>query len=146
MARPSDRPLPYARVPVLGAGWCFPVALDAERSPGGLAMAADEESVRQSILIILSTAKGERVMRPTFGCNLHELVFAVNNRATQATAAFEVRDALEAWEPRIDLLEVEATSGGERGEQLLISIDYRVRSTDNRFNLVYPFYLDRPLA
>lgn len=146
MAHPSDSSTPRARVPVLGAGWRFPVGLDAPPAPQRLAMAADEESVRQSIYIILSTTKGERVMRPTFGCNLHELVFAVNNRATQATAAFEVREALEAWEPRIDLLEVEATAGGDRGEQLLISIEYRVRSTDNRFNLVYPFYLDRPLA
>lgn len=146
MARPPDPSTLRARVPVLGAGWRFPVALDARASPPRLAISADEESVRQSIFIILSTAKGERVMRPTFGCNLHELVFAVNNRATQATAAFEVRETLEAWEPRIDLLEIEATAGGDRGEQLLISIDYRVRSTDNRFNLVYPFYLDRPLA
>ena len=148
MARPTDPPAstaPRARVPVLGAGWRFPVGLEPA-PPSRLAMSADEESVRESIYIILSTAKGERLMRPTFGCNLHELVFAVNNRATQATAAFEVREALEAWEPRIELLEVEASAGGDRGEQLLISIDYRVRSTDNRFNLVYPFYLDRPLA
>ena len=59
---------------------------------------------------------------------------------------FEVREALRDWEPRIDLLEVEATSAGDRGEVLLLSINYRVRSTDNRFNLVYPFYLDRPAA
>lgn len=109
-------------------------------------MAADEESVRQAIWIILSTARGERVMRPDFGCNLHEFAFAVNDRSTQAAAAFEVREALHAWEPRIDVLEVEAYAGGDRGEVLLIHIDYRVRSTDNRFNLVYPFYLDRPLA
>lgn len=109
-------------------------------------MAADEESVRQAIWIILSTARGERVMRPDFGCNLHEFAFAVNDRSTQAAAAFEVREALHAWEPRIDVLEVGAYAGGDRGEVLLIHIDYRVRSTDNRFNLVYPFYLDRPLA
>ena len=143
---PPASPAPRARVPVLGAGWRFPVGLEAAVPPSRLAMSVDEESVRESIYFILSTAKGERLLRPTFGCTLHELVFAVNNRATQATAAFEVREALEAWEPRIELLEVEASAGGDRGEQLLISIDYRVRSTDNRFNLVYPFYLDRPLA
>jgi phage baseplate assembly protein W len=142
----SGAPGPRARIPVLGTGWAFPVALDAGAAPRRLAMSADEESVRQSIFVVLSTARGERVMRPDFGCDLHELAFAVNDRATQATAAFEVREALEAWEPRIELLEVEATAGGERGELLLIAIDYRVRSTDNRFNLVYPFYLDRPLA
>jgi phage baseplate assembly protein W len=131
-----------AQVPVLGAGWGFPV----RRENGRLAGAADEVSVRQAIWIVLSTARGERVMRPDFGCNLHEFVFALNDRATQAAAAFEVREALQAWEPRIDVLEVDAFAGGDRSEVLLIHIDYRVRSTDNRFNLVYPFYLDRPLA
>ena len=141
----SDTPNFQATVPVLGAGWNFPVEID-KRAPPRLAMAIGEESVRQSIIIILSTAKGERLMRPDFGCNLHEFVFAVNDRATQASAAFEVREALQTWEPRIDVLEVEATGAGSRGEVLLIAVDYRVRSTDNRFNLVYPFYLDRPLA
>jgi uncharacterized protein len=147
MARQPAPPFAHSRIPVLGAGWSFPVELASDASAARrLAMVADEESVRQAIVIILSTAKGERLMRPDFGCDLHELVFAVNDRATQAAAAFEIREALERWEPRIELLEVEATAAGDRGEVLLISIDYRVRSTDNRFNLVYPFYLDRPLA
>jgi phage baseplate assembly protein W len=132
---------------VLGKGWGFPVALEeAGDEQSRFVTAAYEESVRQSILIILSTAKGERVMRPDFGCGLQELVFAVNNSATQGMAEFEVHQALETWEPRIDVLRVEAVAAGERGEQLLIAIDYRVRSTDTRFNLVYPFYLDRSLA
>jgi hypothetical protein len=135
-------------IPTLGAGWHFPVA--TERALGGdskrLAMSADELSVRQSIEIVLSTAKGERVMRPDFGCNLDQLLFAPNIGATQAMAAFEVREALLAWEPRIELLDVTAQPGGEMGEWLLIDIDYRVRSTDNRFNLVYPFYLNRAVA
>lgn len=133
------------QIPVLGIGWGFPVKVDSEKQ-ARFAVAEYEESVRQSILIILSTAKGERVMRPDFGSGLSELAFAVNNTATQATAAFEVREALEKWEPRIDILSVETSSAGNRGEQLLIFIDYRVRTTDNRFNLVYPFYLDRPLT
>lgn len=132
-------------IPILGVGWSFPVEVDSQKQRQ-IATAAHEESVRQSILIILSTAKGERVMRPDFGCGLSGLVFALNNGTTQATAKFEVREALEYWEPRIDVLSVEATSGGNRGELLAISIDYRVRMTDNRYNLVYPFYLDRPLA
>lgn len=148
MAHRLNELFAHARVPVLGAGWSFPVELVADNqvSARHLAIAADEESIRQSIFVILSTSKGERLMRPDFGCNLHELVFEVNDRATQATAAFEVREALQAWEPRIDVLDVDATSAGDRGEELLISVRYRVRSTDNRFNLVYPFYLDRPLA
>lgn len=127
---------------VLGYGWAFEVRLEAGRFAG----AAQEESVREAIRIILSTARGERVMRPSFGCNLHELAFAPNDAVTAAQAEFEVREALEAWEPRIDVLDVQARTGADGGEWLLIEIEYRVRSTDNRFNLVYPFYLDRPLA
>lgn len=132
---------------VLGVGWGFPVSREHEDDRQRcLGVAAYEESVRQSIFIILSTAKGERVMRPDFGCGLHELVFGVNNSSTQGMAEFEVRDALLQWEPRIDVLQVNARAGGSRGEQLIISIEYRVRATDSRFNLVYPFYLDRPLV
>ena len=82
-------------------------------------------------------------MRPDFGCGLQELVFAVNNATTQGLAESEVEEALIRWEPRIALERVRAEPGGEQGEALMISIDYRVRNTDNRFNLVYPFYLDR---
>lgn len=136
-------------IPVLGVGWGFPVVSEEgsqKRPLARVAVAEYEESVRQSILIILSTAKGERVMRPTFGCGISELVFAVNNTTTQALAKLEVRESLQNWEPRIEVLSVETSSGGDRGERLMISIDYRVRTTDTRFNLVYPFYLDRPLA
>lgn len=135
MNRPLSSPL--------GAGWHFPVRRD---SAGAVAMSADEATVHQSIWIILATAKGERVMRPEFGCDLSRLVFAPNTGATRALAAFEVREALLAWEPRIEVLDVVATAGGEYGEQLLIDVAFRVRSTDNRFNLVYPFYLDRAVA
>ncbi|KIO48742.1 baseplate protein [Nitrosospira sp. NpAV] len=135
-------------IPVLGVGWGFPVIPEeGSQAPlAHIAVAEYEESVRQSILIILSTAKGERVMRPTFGCGISELVFAVNNTTTQALVKLEVRESLQNWEPRIEVLSVETSSGGDRGERLMISIDYRVRTTDTRFNLVYPFYLDRPLA
>lgn len=124
----------------LGVGWAFPVARGED---GRYSTAAYEESIRQSIRIILSTAKGERVMRPDFGCGLQELVFAVNNATTQGQAESEVEEALIRWEPRIKLERVRAEAGGEHGEALMISIDYRVRSTDSRFNLVFPFYLDR---
>jgi phage baseplate assembly protein W len=147
MAR-TQHPSSVSLIPVLGAGWYFPIHYQHSLDPSGpapLAMAADEVSVRQSIEIILSTRKGERVMRPDFGCDLDRLLFAPNNGATQALAEFEVREALVAWEPRIEVLDVRARAGGASGEQLLIDVSYRVRSTDNRFNLVYPFYLDRPL-
>lgn len=144
-----QRPSSSAFVPMLGAGWHFPVRFEragGDADGAALALAADELSVRQAIEIILSTRKGERVMRPAFGCDLDKLLFSPNNGATCALAAFEVREALRQWEPRIELLDVEVAAGGESGEQLLIMIAYRVRSTDNRFNLVYPFYLDRAVA
>ena len=124
----------------LGRGWHFPVKIDEEKR---IVDVEYEESVRQAIWIILSTAKGERVMRPDFGCGLHDLVFAVNNASTLGLAEFEVEDALRIWEPRIEVLNVEGTSSGNNAEELLINISYRVRTTDNRFNLVYPFYLQR---
>ena len=125
----------------LGIGWGFPIAFDAERRR--LVLAAHDESIREAILIILETARGERVMRPDFGCGLHERVFAVNDSSTRGAVADDVRDALLRWEPRIEVLDVAVTSGGAEDQVLNISIDYRVRSTDNRYNMVYPFYLNR---
>jgi phage baseplate assembly protein W len=102
-----------------------------------------EASVNQAIQIILSTAPGERVMRPDFGCAIHELVFAPNSATTRGMAEHYVRDALLRWEPRIEVLDVRTMTSEARDEELWIGIDYRVRTTDNRFNFVYPFYLDR---
>ena len=128
----------------LGVGWQFPVEKDTTKQR--IAMAEYEESVRQSILIILSTAKGERVMRPDFGCDIYNLVFAPNNAATRGLAEAYVEEALLLWEPRIKVLDVMVRTGGENGEVLIINIEYMVRTTDNRFNLVFPFYLDRGAA
>jgi phage baseplate assembly protein W len=122
----------------LGVGWQYPIQPDND---GKIAMAHYEESIRQAIWMILGTARGERVMRPDFGCGIHDLVFAVNSAGTAGRIAGEVRRALINWEPRIDLENVTATSGDSRSNQLLIEIEYKVRATNNRFNLVYPFYL-----
>jgi hypothetical protein len=132
----------------LGKGWQFPVALNepgAMEERGALASADYEESVRQSIWGILGTAKGERVMRPDFGCGIYDMVFAVNSSTTASEAAEEVRDALLSFEPRIDVLNVEVSPGGD-GEVLYVSIDYQIRATNTVFNLVYPFYLEGSAA
>jgi len=126
----------------LGQGWQFPVAVDKE---GALEVAAYEESVRQSIWVILGTAKGERLMRPDFGCGIYDMVFEVNSATTASGVAEEVRDALLSFEPRIDVLNVDVAPGGE-GEVLYVSIDYQVRATNTVFNLVYPFYLESSAA
>ena len=125
----------------LGIGWGFPIDIDAQGTQ--IARSPYEESVRQAIWIILGTARGERVLRPDFGCGIHDLVFAVNNATTAGLAAQTVRQALILWEPRIDLLDVQVTPKPDEPNTLLIRIDYRVRATNTRFNLVYPFYLDR---
>ena len=125
--------------PFLGVGWAYPVKAGGD---GAIQPAEYEESVRQAIWIILGTAQGERVMRPLFGCGIYDLVFETNSPSTSGRVAQEVRDALLMFEPRIDVLDVQTQTAGN-GEVLLISIDYQVRATDNAFNLVYPFYLER---
>jgi phage baseplate assembly protein W len=124
--------------PFLGVGTGFPLALDA--ATNGLARAEYEESVQQSILVILGTAKGERVMRPDFGCGIHDLVFAPMSAATIGRVVREVHESLLRLEPRIDVLQVDVHPGDE-SNVLLIDIDYEVRATNTAFNLVYPFYL-----
>lgn len=124
---------------LLGRGWGFPPTVDKD---GRIAMAEYEERVRQSIWMILSTARGERVMRPDFGCGIHDLVFAPSNAGTIGRVTADVREALVEWEPRIDLLDVDAVADEGEPNRLLIIISYRVRTTNNQFNLVYPFYLE----
>jgi phage baseplate assembly protein W len=123
----------------LGIGWQFPVQLDDK---GQIALAEHEESVRQAIWMILSTAPGERVMRPDFGCGIHDLVFAPNSPGTAGQVIGEVRRALVRWEPRIDVLDVDAPPDPAQPNRLLIVIKYQVRTTHNEFNLVYPFYME----
>jgi phage baseplate assembly protein W len=126
----------------LGVGWSFPISVqEVGENKGALQLAAFEESVRQAIWIILGTAKGERVMRPEFGCGIYDLVFELNSSATAGRVAQVVRDALLEFEPRLDVRDIQVQSQNS-GEVLLISIDYEVRATNNVFNLVYPFYLE----
>jgi len=102
-----------------------------------------EEHVRQSIALILRTAKGERVMRRDFGSGLQTLVFEPMSAVTIFRVQHEVQDALQRFEPRIDVRNVNVKGDPTRQGVLLIDIQYRVRSTDTIFNLVYPFYLER---
>lgn len=122
----------------LGVGWAFPVEPDPS---GEAALAAYEDDVRQAIVIILGTDPGERVMRPDFGAGLKALVFEPIGSGTAALARHRVEEALVRWEPRIDVLDVRVTVDGPAGNRLLIEIDYRIRSTNTFYNLVYPFYL-----
>lgn len=122
----------------LGVGWKFPLQVTPS---GRIAMAGYERRIEESIALILSTAQGERVMLPTFGCGIHDLVFAPNNASTLSLVVFNVRQALVAYERRIDVLDITAESAPEQPNVLLIRIDYRIRANNARGNLVYPFYI-----
>lgn len=125
----------------LGSGWKFPVVIDP--ASGSFAVSQAEEDIREAIRIILFTAKGERAMRPDFGCGIHEYVFETMSVATVGLMETSVREALTRWEPRIDVSDVtvDQEKGTAGSGRLLVHIRYRVRSTNNEFNLVYPFYL-----
>jgi len=122
----------------LGSGWKFPVKAD---SGGKIAASQYEEDVKEAIEIILSTSKGERVMRPDFGCGIYDFVFATPNAATRGMMEESVKESLMLWEPRIIVKDVEIHEESSDNEKILISIFYSVRATNNEFNLVYPFYL-----
>lgn len=125
----------------LGSGWKFPVRVNAR---GGLSYSQHEQDIEEAIWIILSTAKGERVMEPNFGCGIHEFVFAPNNPGTRGAMIFEVQKSLAEFEARIDVDSVRVESFPESDNRLLIYVDYRVRTTNAKRNLVYPFYLTEP--
>lgn len=123
---------------MLGSGWKFPLQVTPT---GQIARARYEERIEESIYLILSTAKGERAMLPEFGCGIHELVFGPNNSTLLAVVTHTVREALVAFEPRIDLVDVKAESAPGEPNLLLIRVNYRIRETNAMGNLVYPFYI-----
>jgi phage baseplate assembly protein W len=122
----------------LGIGWRFPLQVSAD---GRIAQARYESRIEESIVLILSTAPGERPMLPDFGCGIHDVPFAPNDSRTIALVVHLVRQALTRYERRIDLLEVGAENSAEAPNLLLIRIDYRIRATNAIGNLVYPFYI-----
>jgi len=123
----------------LGVGWSFPVCLD---NNGDVSTVAFEQDIQQAIRIILGTNHDERVMRPNFGAGLNAFVFEPICQATMQLVKKRVRDALVDWEPRIDVLDVKVTDDASEHNKLLIDVEYRVRATNTRTNLVYPFYLE----
>jgi hypothetical protein len=98
-------------------------------SRGQVEMIAGEDSVRQGVLLLLSTMPGERVMRPDYGCSLHGLVFLPNDDTTAGLAIHYVRRAIEHWEPRVEILRLDAGRNPEQPELLDIVLEYRVRAT-----------------
>jgi phage baseplate assembly protein W len=122
----------------IGAGWSFPVTTDAT---GGVALVVREREVEQAIRIILGTSRGERPMRPEFGCRIHDHVFGPANGATAGQIAYDVREALERWEPRIVVREVSVSFDQIAAGKLYVDVGYELAGSNDPRNLVFPFYV-----
>jgi phage baseplate assembly protein W len=122
----------------LGRGLRFPVSLNLN---GGVSTSQLEENVRQSIFVILGTAPGERINRPTFGCQIHDLMFAPNNDLTAARAEVFCEEAIYKFEPRVEKVTCRAAANPDEPNRLDIRIEYVIAGKNDKRNLVFPFYL-----
>ena len=122
----------------IGKGWAFPIKADAT---GRIALVAREQELAESIRLILGTARGERPMRPEFGCGIHDQVFSPMDATTAGRVSYDVRAALERWEPRIDVSAVDVSYGTGADGVMYVDISYTERETNDRRNLVFPFYI-----
>ena len=122
----------------IGRGWAFPLRTDAT---GGIAMVSREREIEEAIRLILGTSPGERPMRPEFGCRIHEFVFDSADGATASLVAAEVNRALGRWEPRINVEDVAISFDATDVGVLYIDIRYSILATNDRRNLVFPFYV-----
>jgi len=129
---------PAAAADFIGRGLRFPVGVD---HTGGLAWAGGPESLDRAIRVVLSTARGERPMRPEFGCAIWDLLFAPVNDNTLGLMAQATRDAIGQWEPRVTLEDVRVEPDTADASLVLIHVSYRVKVTNDRRNLVFPFYV-----
>lgn len=127
-----------AQYEFVGSGLAFPVRIGQK---GSVALVQGERELEQSIALILCTVPGERPMRPEFGCRIHDYVFAPADATTAGLLAYEVRQSLQRWEPRIDVTDVVVTPAPYDAGLLLVDIGYTVRSTNDPRNLVFPFYV-----
>lgn len=123
----------------LGNGCHFPISVDGVT--GRMKESSYEDNIKESIYLIIMTRKGERVMRPDFGCDIHQFLFDTVDYTMLMRMQQAVKDALLRWEPRIEEIEVKVQNQVEDDNALEISVNYRVRTTNSPFNLVFPFYL-----
>ncbi len=122
----------------IGHGIAFPLRVDQS---GAIATTSGADGIDSSLRVVLMTAPGERVMRPDFGCAIWEMLFEPINANTLGLMAEAVREAVGRWEPRVILDDVRVEPDPGSAGQVYIHIDYRVRTTNDRRNLVYPFYV-----
>lgn len=124
----------------LGTGLGFPVMVDP--ATGRFRSSSYEEDIKEAIYIILMTKKGERLMRPGFGCGIHDFAFATLDYTTVSQMEKAVKESLIQWEPRIRDISVEVSQNTVESGKAVISISYVVRSTNNPYNLVFPFFIN----
>jgi hypothetical protein len=122
----------------IGRGWAFPLRTDAT---GGIALVSREREIEEAIRLILGTTPGERPMRPEFGCRIHDYVFGTADGTTANAVGVEVRRALGRWEPRIEVEDVLVSFDPLDQTVLYIDVRYSIRNTNDRRNLVFPFYV-----
>lgn len=123
---------------IIGSGLAFPLQVDPR---GGIALAGGEEDIDQALGLILSTAPGERPMRPEFGCALHDLVFDTIDAATIGQMETAIRTALDRWEPRVEVVDLDFDLSDAYDGRIVITVTYSVRTSNHMRNLVYPFYV-----
>ncbi|NLE44887.1 MAG: GPW/gp25 family protein [Chloroflexi bacterium] len=128
----------YREREFLGRGVAFPLQLSAR---GGVALVEGERDIEQSIRIILGTKPGERVMRPEFGCRVHELLFEPRSASTETRMHRYVLDALKRWEPRIDVISVNVYADADVDGALLAEVSYVIKATHDERSIVYPFFI-----
>lgn len=124
----------------LGTGWGFPPVFD--RNAGQVKVVADEKDIEQSLHILLGTRPGERLLRPEFGINLDELLFEPISSTLLTSVKDQIMEALTLYEPRIEVLNLSLEETDPEAGVLLIEIEYLIRTTNSRFNFVYPFYIN----
>ena len=122
----------------VGQGIAYPMRVGPN---GGIALVSRDEEIAESMRLILGTSPGERPMRPEFGCPIHDHVFAPADTTTTGLIAFEVRNSLNRWEPRIDVIDVVVTQDDDQPTRLFIDVTYSIRDTNDPRNLVFPFYV-----
>jgi uncharacterized protein len=122
----------------LGTGWGFPP--EFKKSNKSVVMISDEEDIKSSLEILLSTKVGERIMQPKYGCNMDELIYNPLNRTLKTYVSDLIKTAILYFEPRIDLEKISIDKGDDLNGELLIILDYKIRATNSKINMVYPFY------
>jgi uncharacterized protein len=138
MTFPSPPSAPQPSTDLVGRGWSFPLSISPQ---GGVTLVEGTDEIVSAMRMILGTAPGERVMRPEFGCSIWDLLFEPINSTTLGRMRGAVEEALTRWEPRVTVEDVNPVAGEGDSAEVKIEIRYRVRATNTRHNLVFPFYV-----